>query len=184
MDDRKGWRERVREIRADGATGWWWRWLKEVYSSLSDSKFTQVSTKYSSWTEIQKNRDYPDNTSSSSHFFPGFWEPFLGLQLPLESPSLSRSTAFSVFDFHSMLIFHTSFNRWFLQWTLSDNKSPHVSRTLLSILTDYVSAFQFLMISILPLIWSCPNLFPRPPNAVSITVTCMFPSIYDYFSER
>ena len=24
MDDGEGWRERVRDIRADGATGWWW----------------------------------------------------------------------------------------------------------------------------------------------------------------
>ena len=26
MDDREGWRERVRDIRADGMTWWWW-WL-------------------------------------------------------------------------------------------------------------------------------------------------------------
>ena len=26
MDDREGWRERVRDIRADGATWWWWWW--------------------------------------------------------------------------------------------------------------------------------------------------------------
>ena len=27
MDDREGWRERVRDIRADGVT-WWWRWFR------------------------------------------------------------------------------------------------------------------------------------------------------------
>ena len=26
MDNRKGWRERVRDIRADGVTWWWWWW--------------------------------------------------------------------------------------------------------------------------------------------------------------
>ena len=26
MDDREGWRERVRSIRADSATWWWWWW--------------------------------------------------------------------------------------------------------------------------------------------------------------
>ena len=26
MDDKKGWREKVRNIRADGATWWWWWW--------------------------------------------------------------------------------------------------------------------------------------------------------------
>ena len=34
VDDREGWRERVREIRADGATSWWWWWWctkKEMY---------------------------------------------------------------------------------------------------------------------------------------------------------
>ena len=27
MDDREGWRERVRDIRADSATSWWWYYL-------------------------------------------------------------------------------------------------------------------------------------------------------------
>ena len=27
MDDREGWQERVRDIRADCATWWWWWWL-------------------------------------------------------------------------------------------------------------------------------------------------------------
>ena len=30
MDDREGWRERVRDIRADGATWWWW-WSSSSY---------------------------------------------------------------------------------------------------------------------------------------------------------
>ena len=28
MDDREGWRERIRNIRADGATSWWWFLVK------------------------------------------------------------------------------------------------------------------------------------------------------------
>ena len=35
-----------------------------------------------------------------------------------------------------MQIFLTSFNWWFFHWSLSDSKLLHVSRTLLSILTD------------------------------------------------
>ena len=31
MDDRDGWRKRVREIRADGVTSWWWWWLTELW---------------------------------------------------------------------------------------------------------------------------------------------------------
>ena len=26
MEDREGWRDRIRDIRADGATWWWWWW--------------------------------------------------------------------------------------------------------------------------------------------------------------
>ena len=32
MDDREGWREKVRDIHADGATRWWWWWF------LNDTK--------------------------------------------------------------------------------------------------------------------------------------------------
>ena len=34
MKDRGGWRERVREIRAGGATGWWWRLLRILNLNL------------------------------------------------------------------------------------------------------------------------------------------------------
>ena len=30
MDDREGWRERVRDIRADGTTWWWWWWFESI----------------------------------------------------------------------------------------------------------------------------------------------------------
>ena len=36
MDDRDGWRERVREIRAGGATWWWWWYPNWHYHSWSE----------------------------------------------------------------------------------------------------------------------------------------------------
>ena len=38
MNDRKRWRERVRDIRASGTT-WWWRWWFIVCSQLNDFKY-------------------------------------------------------------------------------------------------------------------------------------------------
>ena len=38
MDDREGWRERVRDIRADGATWWWWWNSMLVYYICTGSK--------------------------------------------------------------------------------------------------------------------------------------------------
>ena len=34
MDDREGWRERVREIRADGMRWWWWWWWYIITGKL------------------------------------------------------------------------------------------------------------------------------------------------------
>ena len=31
MDNREGWRERVRDIRTDGATWWWWWWSCKLH---------------------------------------------------------------------------------------------------------------------------------------------------------
>ena len=30
MNDKEGWRERVKDIPADGVTGWWWLWWSDV----------------------------------------------------------------------------------------------------------------------------------------------------------
>ena len=35
MDDREGWRERVRDIRADGAMWWWWWYYYLHYNFCS-----------------------------------------------------------------------------------------------------------------------------------------------------
>ena len=34
MDDREGWRERVRDILTDGTTRWWWRIITWIYNCL------------------------------------------------------------------------------------------------------------------------------------------------------
>ena len=34
MDDREGWRERLRDIRADSATWWWWWWYTHTYTHI------------------------------------------------------------------------------------------------------------------------------------------------------
>ena len=69
------------------------------------------------------------------------------------------------------MVFHLS---------LSDSKSPQVSRTHLSILADLKSAVVW-MVSILPLIFSISSLFSRPcgcvpsaPIIIGIIVTFMF----------
>ena len=31
MDDREGWRERIKEIRAGSATWWWWWWFSGLF---------------------------------------------------------------------------------------------------------------------------------------------------------
>ena len=68
-------------------------------------------------------------------------------------------------------------------WSLIDNKSPQVSRTLLSILADLNNAIVW-MVSSSPLIFKsfspCTNplvTVPRAPIKIGIIVTFMFPSI-------
>ena len=69
-------------------------------------------------------------------------------------------------------------------WSLSDSKTPQVSRTLLSILTDLNNAVV-LMVSTRPLISKSPSLFinplvtvPSAPVTISLTVTLMFHSFF------
>ena len=57
------------------------------------------------------------------------------------------------------------FNQEILYWNLSDNKSPQVSRTFLSIRADLNNSVVWVA-SILPLISSFPSLFSRPPTTV------------------
>ena len=77
-------------------------------------------------------------------------------------------------------------NWWFFHRSLDDSKSPQVSRTLLSILTDFCSTV-FRMVSILPLISSLLSLFLiflqtvlSALSRIGITVTIMF---HNFFSS-
>ena len=71
--------------------------------------------------------------------------------------------------------------------SLSDNKSPQVSRTLLNILADFNSAVVW-TVSIIPLIstWSCLFFWflgtvSRAQTMTGITVIFNFQSYYDYY---
>ena len=70
-------------------------------------------------------------------------------------------------------------------WSLSDSKSPQVSRTFLGILADCSSAVVW-MVSILPLISRSSSLFskfigtvPCAPTAIGITFTLIFHSFFN-----
>ena len=82
-------------------------------------------------------------------------------------------------------VFHTSVYPMVSHWSLSDSKSPQVSRTLLSILADLDNTVVW-MVSTHPLISksSCPciNLLvtvSRAPTIIGISVTFMFHSFFD-----
>ena len=71
-----------------------------------------------------------------------------------------------------------------LHRSLSDNKSPQVSRTLLSILADLNNAVTW-MVSVRPLISKFPSPFtnslgivPSAPITINITITFMFHSLF------
>ena len=42
MDDREGWRERVKEIRADSTTWWWWWWWSEKYLKEGTNRMYRI----------------------------------------------------------------------------------------------------------------------------------------------
>ena len=70
-------------------------------------------------------------------------------------------------------------------WSLSDSKSPQVSRTLLSILAVLNNAVVW-MVSTRPLISKSSSHFinplgtvPKAPITIGITVTCMFHSFFN-----
>ena len=76
-----------------------------------------------------------------------------------------------------------------LHWTLSDSKSPQVSRNLLNILSDRNRAVVR-MVSILQLISSFTSLsfrpsetIPRTPTTIGITVTIIFLSFFSCLAK-
>ena len=74
-----------------------------------------------------------------------------------------------------IIIIIVSFSRQFklvvFQWSLNDSKSPHVSRSLLSIHDDLKCAVVW-MISILPLISSAPKTFSRYTLLLLLLLLC------------
>ena len=80
--------------------------------------------------------------------------------------------------------FHTSFNRYFFHLSLSDNKSPHISRTFLRILTDFNSAVVW-MVSTIPLVSISLSFFiklmrttPSASITIGITVSLIYHSLF------
>ena len=52
IDDMDGWRERVRDIRADGVTWWWWWWETRTFCKLQ-KKATKID-----WMKYDTNQNY------------------------------------------------------------------------------------------------------------------------------
>ena len=82
--------------------------------------------------------------------------------------------------------FHIRISRWFFHWSLSDSKSPQVSRTILNILAVLNNAVVW-MVSTRPPTSRSSSPFSNPlvtvPNApitISIIVTCMFHSFFQF----
>ena len=78
-----------------------------------------------------------------------------------------------------MQIFHISFNWWFFRWSLSDIKSPHVNRTLLSINNAVVCMVSslFLIVNSSSFISQPLRIIPNVPITIGITITFMFHSL-------
>ena len=58
MDDRDGWRERVKDIHADGATWWWWWYI--VIHRLTVSSYHNSSV----WLDTQNDLSWDRNPSN------------------------------------------------------------------------------------------------------------------------
>ena len=74
-------------------------------------------------------------------------------------------------------------------WSLSDSKSPKVSRALLSFLINLYNAVVCIK-SILPLISNSSSLFSRPlrivpsmPTTIGITITFMFYGLFSFLAR-
>ena len=135
MDDREGWRERVRVIRTDGATWWWWWWW--WYSVLGASTTIDITVTFMFHSFFCKMHVF-------LHFFVFF--SFYGRK---------KSTRWQVLFFllintKSDLLCEININDDFL-WQLSDNQSSKLIRTFLSVLVDLKSAVVW-MISIFSLV--------------------------------
>ena len=86
-------------------------------------------------------------------------------------------------------VFPISISRWFFHWSLSDNKSPQVSRTLLSILAVLNDAVVWVdptrrLTSKSSSSFSNPLVsVPNAPITIGIIVNCMFHSFFQFPSK-
>ena len=91
--------------------------------------------------------------------------------------------------FYSLESFSYQCQLMVFHWSLSDNKSPQDSRTLLSILVNFNKAVVW-MVSTCPLISKTSGpctkplvTVPRAPVTIGITVTFMFHSFFNFLAR-
>ena len=120
------------------------------------------------------------------HIYFGIMVKFQFLeQFPLMSSltlPLGLSVVFVYYESHRCWEFFTSALADGFHWSLSDSKSPLVSRTLLSILLNNAVVWTVSTCHIISkALGPCTNLLatiPRAPITIGITVTFMFHSIF------
>ena len=105
------------------------------------------------------------------------------------SPRLPTSKSSRPFIIIYSLEFFTSALADGLSWSLSDNKSPQVSRTLLSILSVLYNVVVWIVSTRPPTSKSTSSFsnplvsLPKAPITISIIVTCMFHSFFHSLSK-
>ena len=142
------------------------------------------------------SRDHPNYSivkiDQNTEMSPGYMKKLMVTQTTGKNHQLTlvwkiRKDHYHFFFLYSFKSF--SHRLWLMvfHWSLSDSKSPQVSRTLLSILADLKKAVVW-MVSTPPLISksSSPCIYPlvSVPNApitIGITVTFMFHSFLGFF---
>ena len=123
------------------------------------------------------------HTSIYWWFFTGVWET----ANLLRSPGLFLVFCYNYFT--HLRVLHTIISWWFLLWSQSDNKSPQVSKTILSILAD-INNIIHCMVSTRPLISKssscCTNLLVTVPSLLStigIIVIFMFQCFFSSLAK-
>ena len=148
----------------------------------------QDSSEYSGWSYQFCNLD----DLHSSSYFQVLQSLFQSLVSVLSAPTTTDIIVTFIFHlllsllllllFHSLRVFHISLSNWSFHWGLSDNKSPLVSRILLSILADLSNVVVW-VVSTRLLISKSSSPFnnhsvtvPRVPIIIGMNVTFMFHS--------
>ena len=100
MDDREKWRERVRDIRANGVTWWWWWWwwwwynYQGIYKRKSGRKCI-----VNDWSKVYLRFDEKKRYKHSFHSFHQKYQDYLRISLSLSlSLSFLLVTITSIFS--------------------------------------------------------------------------------------